>query len=301
MKILIADDHAQLNPLMRELLRPWGYDTLFVHDGIAALDALRTADAPRLALLDWVMPGLDGIEVCRRIRSEPDGEYPYLVLMTGLGGRDPMVEGLQAGADDFLCKPIDPAELRARLNAGRRIVELQERLREMATRDVLTGLWNRAALLGILAREMARAAREAAPLAVALIDIDRFKSINDTHGHEAGDIVLRETAWRMRAELRPYDALGRYGGEEFLAVLPGCGAGDALSLAERLRARVAATTIDVTGRPLRATVSIGVTVWDGLSDSHALLRSADEALYRAKRDGRDRVVLGDDASQLVMG
>jgi diguanylate cyclase (GGDEF)-like protein len=297
MKLLIADDQPYLRALLQEQVRPWGYETFFAEDGFAALQALLAPDGPKLALLDWLMPGLDGIEVCRRFRQEEEGAYVYLVLMTGQGGREAMLEGLQAGADDFLCKPIDAAELKARLGAGRRIVTLQEQLRVMATRDALTNVWNRAALLGILAREMARAAREGRPLAVVLADVDRFKSVNDTHGHEAGDAVLREVARRMRAALRPYDALGRYGGEEFLAVLPGCGPAEALNLAGRLRGCVAAGPIDAGPAELRVTISLGVAGWDGAADASALLRAADAAMYHAKRGGRDRAVLAEAAAE----
>jgi diguanylate cyclase (GGDEF)-like protein len=291
MKILIADDQPHLAMALREQLRPWGYEAAVAHDGPAALEALLAAGAPRLALLDWMMPGLDGIEVCRRLRGEADRPYAYLVLMTGQGGREPMLEGLRAGADDFLSKPIDAAELKARLGAGRRVVTLQQQLQELATRDALTGLWNRAAVLALLRRELSRAGREARPLSVALADVDRFKAVNDAHGHEAGDAVLREAARRMGAAMRPYDGLGRYGGEEFLAVLPGCGAADALALAARLRGGVSSEPVDAGGARLRVTVSLGVAAWDGAADAASLLRAADEALYRAKRAGRDRATL----------
>jgi diguanylate cyclase (GGDEF)-like protein len=288
MRILIAEDEVNLGHLLKEQLSLWGYEAAVVHDGLAALEALRAVDAPRLALLDWLMPGLDGIEVCRRLRQ--DGyAYPYLILLTGQGGREQMIEGLAAGADEFLTKPVDAAELKARLGAGRRIVALQEQLREQASRDALTGLYNRGAILAILDREVARGQREDRPVGVLLADLDHFKQVNDTLGHLAGDEVLRQTARRMGASLRPYDGLGRYGGEEFLAVLPGCGAEDATALAERLRACVAAEPIVVGNTELHVTMSVGVAAWNSQEegDAMAVLQTADTALYMAKEAGRD--------------
>jgi two-component system cell cycle response regulator len=293
MRILIAEDHPHLGLLLREQLRPWGYEAVLVHDGCAALEAICAADAPRLALLDWLMPGMDGIEVCRRIRAESADSYAYLILMTGQGGRQQMLEGLEAGADEFLTKPVEPAELKARLGSGRRIIDMQEQLRDQASRDGLTGLWNRAATLNILTRELDRAQREGQPLAVVLADLDHFKRINDTFGHLAGDGVLRHTARRMLGSLRPYDVVGRYGGEEFLIILPGCGSAAALGLAERLRRCVGADPVEAEGADVSVTLSLGVAVTDGQANPDAveLLRAADMALYAAKRAGRNCVQL----------
>jgi two-component system, cell cycle response regulator len=297
MKILIAEDEIPQARLLGSLLRIWGYDPLIVHDGQAALRALEAPDAPRLALLDWGLPDLDGIEVCQEIRKETSRPYTYLILLTGRGGQHEKIAGLEAGADDFLAKPVDEAELKARLNTGRRIISLQKqllavqaRLEEQATRDSLTGVWNRAAILEILDRELARAGREKRPVAILLADLDHFKQINDTYGHLAGDDVLQQAARRMHAELRPYDGLGRYGGEEFLAVLPGCDEPATLRLAERLREAVAHEPLSPTG-PL-VTVSLGAVCWRGeRGDVVEVLRLADEALYRAKNAGRNRTIM----------
>ncbi len=293
MRILIADDESHSGDLLTVLLQPWGYEPVVVHDGLAALDLLTGPDAPRLALLDWKMPGLDGIEVCREVRKS-DQPYSYLILVTGLGGRQQMLEGLEAGADEFLTKPVEPAELKARLWAGRRIIAMQEQLHDQANRDALTGLWNRAGILKILDRELDRGSREHRPVAVVLADLDHFKRINDTLGHLAGDAVLRQATQRLLASVRPYDAVGRYGGEEFLIVLPGCDSDAAWSLAERLRQCIAGERINVDGSEVPVTLSLGIAVATGQNapDAIALLRAADAALYEAKRAGRNRVQLG---------
>lgn len=289
MQILIAEDDDGLSHLLATQVRVWGYDPVVVHDGLSALEVLQTSTVPRLALLDLQMPGLDGIEVCRRLRAEPDDSYPYLILLTGQGGRQEMLDGLDAGADEFLAKPVDHAELKARLNAGRRIVAMHQQLCDQATRDALTGVWNRAAILGLLEKELDRGRREGRPVGVALADLDHFKRINDTLGHLAGDAVLSQTAQRMLGTLRPYDAVGRYGGEEFLIVLPGCDRGPALALADRLCQHVAADPIIAEGRAVGVTLSLGVTSWEPGLDwgVRELLRAADVALYAAKDLGRN--------------
>jgi len=281
------------------MLTQWGYQPVAVSDGVAALEVLSAPDAPRLALLDWGLPGLDGIEVCRRLREAPERPYIYTVLVTGKGRKEDMLDGLDAGADDFLVKPVDAHELRARLNAGRRLVALQEQLLEahrqlrvQATRDGLTGLWNRTAILDILDRELARAQREHGAVGVVMADVDHFKRVNDVYGHMAGDEVLRRTARRLLGVLRPYDTVGRYGGEEFLVVLPGCDAETTLILAERLCRSMAAEPIELEGLPVTVTLSLGVAAWSGSEEACTRLRAADTALYRAKAAGRNRVSLG---------
>lgn len=293
MQILIADDEVGLGRLLESLLRPWGYEPVVVHDGLSALETLRAPGAPRLALLDWMMPGLDGIQVCHELRQETDRPYAYIVLMTGLGGRQQLIDGLEAGANDFLAKPVDPCELKARLAVGRRIITFQEQLLETATRDALTGVWNRGAILGVLDRELTRARREGTPVGVVMADLDHFKQINDSFGHLVGDQVLRQAAQRMQGVLRPYDGVGRYGGEEFLVILPGCNAAATAELAERLRRCVANEPIVRECQEVAVTLSLGVAASDGatVESAGAILRAADEALYRAKRSGRNRVVL----------
>lgn len=298
MRILVAEDNVSFTRRLELLLRSWGYDPLCVHDGDAALRVLLAPDTPRLVVLDWGIPGPDGLEVCRRVRESEGGGYTYIILLTGRSGHSELIRGLEAGADEYLTKPIDQHELRARLNAGRRIVTLQqqllnaqEALRQQATRDGLTGLHNRVALLEILERETARSRRGEGPLGLVLADVDHFKRVNDTHGHLAGDAVLRETAQRLLTALRPYDAVGRYGGEEFLAILPGCDSMAAEALAERLRLIVASRPVALGGMDLPVTLSLGVASAAREADGLALIAAADAALYQAKAAGRNRVVV----------
>ena len=296
MRVVIADDHPDAAESLAILLRAWGLDPVIVHDGLAALAFMRDSTVPTLALLDWIMPGLDGPGVCREIRKDTNCPYVYVVLITGRSGREQMLDGLHAGADDYLVKPVDSNELRARLNTARRILDLHERLlatqlllREQATRDSLTGLWNRAMILETLQRELIRSQRACQPLAVIMADIDHFKQINDAHGHFTGDHVLRQTSQRLQGVLRPYDTVGRYGGEEFLVVLSGCDASAALTLAERLRHCMDAEPIVESDSVFHVTVSLGVCAWDGEMTAQALLQTADAALYAAKRAGRNCV------------
>jgi diguanylate cyclase (GGDEF)-like protein len=205
---------------------------------------------------------------------------------------------MEAGADDYVTKPFETKELEVRLRAGRRILDLQadlvkarEALRDQATHDPLTGLWNRYALLDTLKREHSRAGRESTPLAVIMVDLDHFKQVNDTYGHLAGDAVLREAARRMRIHVRSYDHVGRYGGEEFLIVLPGTSEVNAAQLAERLRDAIAREPVTLAGDlRVAVTASFGVSATDlAAEDQETMIRLADEALYRAKENGRNRV------------
>ncbi len=298
LRVLVAEDNPVFKSMLCNILDKWGYSAISVRDGLAAWDILQSEDSPRLAILDWMMPGLDGVEVCRRVRESAREPYTYIVLLTARTESEDLVLAMDAGADDYLTKPFRNHELRVRLRAGRRILDLQEELlrarealRVQATHDALTGLHNRASILETLQNELARSGREGQPLAVLIADLDRFKQVNDACGHQAGDAVLRETARRMKTALRRYDALGRYGGEEFLIVLPGCGADSAYRQAERIRQAVAAGAIQSCGSHLHVSCSIGMAYRDApaVDDASALIREADVALYVAKNLGRNQV------------
>jgi diguanylate cyclase (GGDEF)-like protein len=225
------------------------------------------------------------------------GPYIYLILLTARDSRDDLVQALDSGADDFVTKPFDSVELRARLRSGARVLELeegllkaQEALRIEAARDNLTGLWNRGMILEQLRREVRRARHEMRPIAVVLADIDHFKAVNDTHGHAAGDEVLQQAATRMRLALRDYDFIGRYGGEEFLVVLPGCDEALARLVAERIRVKVKEKPVYACDVTIQVTISLGIS-WTTTAEEvpATLIAAADAALYRAKAAGRDRV------------
>jgi diguanylate cyclase (GGDEF)-like protein len=290
-RILIADDEDGTRLKLETLLEKLGYEVVVARDGTEAWELLQRDDAPALALLDWLMPGLDGVEVCRRVRRSGRLTYVYIVMLTVKGQKQDLVAGMEAGADDYLAKPFDVEELRVRLHAGERILALQEELRAQATHDDLTGVLNRGTVLEILERELALVVRKSVPVAVILADLDDFKQVNDKHGHAIGDTVLREAARRLATPMRPYDAIGRYGGEEFLIVLPGCGMSSALLVAERVRCSVGGTPITTPAGDVAMTVSLGVSAVEKAPPRLAdeLIQAADDALYRAKRAGRNRV------------
>lgn len=283
--------------MLRTALSHWGYEVVLAEHGAQAWDILAQPDPPPMAILDWVMPHMTGPEVCRKVRETRREPYTYILLLTSKNTKGETVEGLEAGADDYIVKPFDQHELQVRLRVGKRIVDLQmdllaarEELRDRANKDLLTMLPNRSAIQTALDQELARCHRDNRTVGVILLDIDHFKKINDTHGHFAGDAVLRETAARLRGNMRTYDQVGRYGGEEFLVVLPNCDLSQAAHQAERLRQRLHATTMMVEGAEIPVSASFGVTVSDGLERSlDDLVRVADEALYQAKGAGRNCV------------
>ncbi|HEY2844114.1 MAG TPA: diguanylate cyclase [Bryobacteraceae bacterium] len=303
MRILIADDSIVSRHLLEATLRKWGYEVVVAPDGLEAWNVLQGDNPPRLAILDWVMPGLTGPEVCNRVRERSKNkelDYTYIVLLSSKSQREDLIEGLESGADDYLTKPFDQHELKVRLRAGTRIIDLQrelvsarEELREQATKDFLTRIWNRSSILDVLHRELARAAREQRSVGVLLADLDRFKSVNDTYGHFAGDAVLREFTRRMTTAMRPYDSIGRYGGEEFLMILPGCDERCAGGQGERLRAALANEPMLIGDVSHLVTCSFGATSWRPGSELNAedLIRLADEALYMAKHQGRNCVAV----------
>jgi two-component system cell cycle response regulator len=300
MKILIADDDRANNRLLEKRLAKWGYEVASCTDGEQAWEILQKEDAPRLAILGWETPKMSGIQLCRKIRQKEDGPYIYVILATGKSKKEDLVKGMDAGADDYVIKPFDMEELKVRLRAGRRVQDLQaallsvqEVLRAQATHDPLTGLWNRSVILEIVGRHLARVQHNGGNLVLMMLDLDHFKMINDTHGHLAGDAVLRETCRRMSSVVRPNDAVGRYGGEEFLVVLPGCVPAGALTVAERIRTTISEIPMNTSEGVIPVTASVGVAIYGSgpWEDMESLTAAADAALYRAKHSGRNRVEL----------
>jgi diguanylate cyclase (GGDEF)-like protein len=297
MKVLIADDDFTSRSILTAILKKCGFDPVVAEDGGAAWDILQRPDAPRLILLDWNMPVLDGPEICRRIRARNVPDPPYVILLTARGEKSDIVDGLEAGANDYMAKPYDREELLARIGVGQRMLEMQSNLLEardalshQATHDFLTGVFNRRAVRDRLKQEITRAGRDGKSLSVGMLDIDHFKKINDTFGHQAGDEALIAFTRLIQGGLREYDCVGRYGGEEFLVIAPGSVGSKNESLFERLRTRISEAEIATNAGPISLTVSIGVAPGTGQSDVDTLLAAADAALYQAKADGRNRVV-----------
>ena len=304
--VLIADDHESTLEHLGEVLDEWGYKVLTVEDGDQAWDILQQEDAPRMAILDRRMPGMDGLEIVRRVREQSQEPYIYILLLTVYDQEKHLVAGLNAGADDYIVKPFRVHELQARLEAGQRILEIQEqlintrdKLHSQATTDAVTGLWNRSAIMEILRRELSRGKRRDDPVGLAILDLDDFKRINDSHGHQAGDVVLLECGQRMRNCVRTYDATGRYGGDEFLSVHPSCNVEDSVMLGERLRREIAKETVMLGEAPIWVTASAGVVSSETFpeADADELIHLADEALYVAKRGGRNRIEIASGAGE----
>jgi len=297
-KVLIAEDDPISLRVVETMLKKWGYEPVSAHDGEEALQALRSDDPPRIAILDWMMPRKDGISVCRELRQQTDRAYVYILLLTARSQQRDLVEGLGAGADDYLTKPYSGEELRARLFSGERILEVQqqlvaarEALRVQAIRDPLTGLFNRRYMGEALERELRRAEHGGQPLSMIMLDVDHFKLFNDTSGHQAGDDLLIHIGSLLQARTRREDIACRYGGEEFLLILPGAPLEAALRRAEGLRREIRESSVEHQGRSLgRISVSAGVACFpEHGTNADELLRAADMALYRAKELGRDRV------------
>jgi diguanylate cyclase (GGDEF)-like protein len=298
MRILVVDDDPLTLHMVVYRLRQWGHEVISCTDGDSAWKVLEGGMIPNVAILDWMMPGLNGPELCQKIRSKKDCPYVYIVLLTGRNNPEDLIVGLDAGADDYLTKPFHLGELEARLRAGKRIVDLQnelisarETLRIQAMQDPLTQILNHGAILDALLNEINRAQREHQPLSLILADLDGFKNVNDSYGHVAGDQVLIEVSRRMRNCLRSYDAIGRYGGEEFLIVLQNSDDSQALRLAERIRVAVCSEPFRFHHVDLTVTVSQGVTTWTN-PDSvpiEQLIQAADRALYGVKNSGRNGV------------
>ncbi|HUO33852.1 MAG TPA: diguanylate cyclase [Candidatus Acidoferrum sp.] len=301
-KILVAEGDVVSRRVLEFFLTRWGYEALVPENGEGALQLLMSNDAPRMVILDWMLPHLESVKICRRLRERERSGHPYtyVLVLSARSEHDDMLAALRSGADDYLAKPFDSREFHARLIVGQRIVDLQdelidtrEALRFRATHDPLTGALNRAEILDALEREEMRHSREGGCFAIAMLDIDHFKQVNDRFGHQAGDAVLQEVTRRISSCIRSYDMLGRYGGEEFLILIPSTDANRALSLAERVRTSIANNEVTVTYGSVCVSASVGlaVSVPGAIGETDRLLREADTALYRAKANGRNRCEL----------
>lgn len=298
--IMIAEDDPIFRHVLRSWLQRWNYRVVSMENGMDAWNELQGRDAPRMAIVDWMMPGMDGVELCTRIRATAKSPYPYLLILTAKNEKQDIVTGLDAGADDYITKPFNADELHARIRAGDRILQLQDALLQAhgalqfeAGHDHLTGIWNRGAIIDLLRREVHRECRVRNGLGVMMVDLDHFKEINDSYGHLVGDAVLQEVCKRMKGAVRSYDYVGRYGGEEFLVIVPASDTHEIAAAAERVRQAVSESPVCTSAGSLWCTVSIGVVSvpTDGTEpvDYEQLLRASDAALYLAKWNGRNRV------------
>jgi diguanylate cyclase (GGDEF)-like protein len=319
-RILVVDDHPDNLTILRDRLEARGYVTTAARDGEEALAALGALEGetppddiefPDLILLDVMLPKIDGFEVARRIKANRRLPFIPVIMQTALDSTADKVVGLDAGADDYITKPINFDELEARMRSLLRIKLLQskverqkgeleainDQLVRIAQTDALTGIDNRRRLDERLSETFAHSVRLAEPFAVVMCDLDRFKSVNDTYGHQAGDAVLQQFARLLEQKARGVDWVGRYGGEEFLIILPGASAPDARAVADRVRRAVEACTFTFDDIEIRRTMSCGVAAWphSRLRDVGSVVRAADDALYRAKADGRNRVVQWDES------
>lgn len=310
-RILIAEDDLTARTILAGVLKKLGYEVTALKDGLAAWEILQQPDCPRLAVLDWMMPGLDGLEVIRRVRAQ-DAEQPhYIILLTSKDQVEDITAGLETGANDYVRKPFDNAELSARIRVGLRTLELQSRLFEMqqnlahlAAHDPLTGILNRRAILDRLAQELARSRREGNNslqngLWIAYFDLDHFKQVNDRCGHQCGDEILKAVCETVTSHLRPYDSFGRMGGDEFLVVLPvSLTADGSVETACAVFTRIASAIADIRLRcaaiDASVTASIGVAMADASEPLDRLLERADAAMYRAKREGGNRVLAAEE-------
>ncbi|OMH30432.1 diguanylate cyclase [Motiliproteus sp. MSK22-1] len=295
MKILIAEDDVTSLYMLRAVTNKWGYDPVTVEDGGAAWKALQDPEAPRLLILDWKMPIMDGIELCKAIRQQETSDPPYIILLTAQRETHDLVEGLESGANDYVVKPFDNAELKARLQVGRRMLALQEELNatktqliHQATHDSMLGIYNRGAIINAIEEDIERASRTGQVLTIGMLDLDHFKQINDQFGHLAGDEVLCEFCRRVENSIRPYDHFGRYGGEEFI-ISSNTGARDAIELFERIRSNIVDQPFIYQGQTIPVTTSTGLTYFQQEKNLTTLLAEADAALYSAKQSGRNCV------------
>jgi diguanylate cyclase (GGDEF)-like protein len=289
--VLIVDDHPDNVEVLQARLNALGYRTACAADGETALEMVAKSP-PDLILLDVMMPHMDGNEVARRIKADKSLPFIPIIMQTALDSTQSKVVGLDSGADDYVTKPINYAELQARMGAALRVKALQDRISEMAITDGLTGLYNRRHLDERLDEMFEHCARLHEPLSVAMFDIDHFKKVNDTYGHQVGDIVLTQFAQLLKHAARDIDRIGRYGGEEFMVLLPGTVLDAGVTFAKRARQEVETHQFEYEGGVLKCSISAGVAGYPnpGIHTRQQLVKAADDALYVAKTTGRNRVV-----------
>jgi diguanylate cyclase (GGDEF)-like protein len=297
LQVLVADDSPVSRKLVEHALEGCGYELLFAKSGREALD-LFARYHPSIVISDWMMPDLCGLDICQQLRADVHRGYTYIILLTSISEKDNVVKGLAAGADDYLTKPFDPGELLARIGVGRRIIDLHRQiaaknklLEEMAHTDALTGLPNRRAIEDWAARQLRGAARHKFAYWVVLADLDSFKTINDTYGHEGGDVALQQFSEIMKTVTRASDICGRLGGDEFLLVITHVETESILATVERFREKLHTQQIQIGENKVSLTASFGIAGFHGkeVSDFRTLMRRADKALYIAKNAGRDQV------------
>jgi two-component system cell cycle response regulator len=297
-KILIADNDAASNIPLKKLLFRWGFDIVTASDGADAWKMLKEENAPQMAILDWEIRNMDGPEICRRLRERERGgnQYTYVIMLTSRGEKRDVVAGMDAGADDYMVKPFDKEELRARLHAGERIIDSQaallvanKRLLIMSRLDPLTGALSRNAILDDLDLAMYRAARENLQLSISLVDLDDLKQINERYGRHVGDQILQDSVRRINASLRRNDCFGRYGTDEFLVILLGIGMDKGMVVCNRIKKAISEKAFLVDSLSLMVTASQSLAVWDGKAGAEDLLVSAERTLSETKINGANRL------------
>ncbi len=295
MKVLIAEDDPVGRRLLEAFLCEWGYDVLAVSNGREAWEAIQEPEAPNLVISDWMMPDMNGAELCKKIRAMNRTDYIYFIMLTSKIEKEDVIEGLQSGADDFIIKPFDHNELKYRVKIGERIIKLEQRIQQLARTDHLTGLLNRRAFMEKMEEEVHRCRRENSTFSLIKKDIDYFKRINDRYGHPEGDLVLQRFADILTETVRPYDKVARYGGEEFIVCLPSADILQSKSVAERMRKKVEEMEIMLPdqSQSIQITASFGTASFipESKEDLETLIKKADDALYRAKAEGRNRVCM----------
>jgi len=295
MKVLIAEDDVAFCESLEKDIKDWGYEVITANNGKEAWQLIENGEV-RLSILDTMMSDIDGFELCRKIRrdiQEKKLKNTFIILLIEKGRKDDIAKGLSMGADDYVIKPFGFLELKVRIQNGERIIRLEDSCKKLATFDPLTKLLNRNKILEFLSDELNRGWREDHPTGVIMADIDRFKKVNDTFGHSAGDTVLVQVAARLKKTIRPYDKAGRYGGDEILIILPNCNQENLKQLADRLRHSISEKKIKTKAAVLDITLSMGGASSEISPDASAndLIQTSDNALLLAKRKGRNWVIL----------